>query len=324
MRGQFHTHFLDSPTGARLALRKLKAESHPKAIIMINHGMAEHAGRYHRFAEFMARRGFCVGVHDHRGHGHTTAPDAPRGVFGGWKKVMDDTRFIHDHLVETYGDLPVIVMGHSMGGVITANQMIAEHDSLAGVAIWNANLAMVNLTSVIRFLMWAEGLFKSAESESAIMHELTFKQFGKKIEGATTDRDWLSRIPKEVERYIDDPDSGWRASISLWRDFSHLVDRASADDLLDQVRKDFPIHLAGGGDDPATQGAKATKAYAAKLYNLRFSDVTMRIDPQGRHETLNDEGYEDAMADFASWASDTAEAFNARREPQEQTQPETD
>lgn len=319
MRGQFHTHFLDSPTGARLALRKLKAVGAAKGIIMVNHGMAEHAGRYLRFAEAMARENFCVGVHDHRGHGHTTAPDAPRGVFGGWQNVIDDSRFIHDQLVSEYGDLPVIVLGHSMGGVITANQMLAEHQSLAGVGIWNANLNMGSLVVIIRWLMRLESLFKDETAESDWMYNLTFKTFGKTIENARTDRDWLSRIPAEVDRYIDDPDAGWRATISLWRDFSVLVERASADDRLDMVRKDLPIHLAGGGADPATQNAKATRAFAARLYELQFSDVTLRIDPEGRHETLNDLGYEDAMADFASWADAAVDKFRTQSDSSTET-----
>ncbi|HCY56155.1 MAG TPA: alpha/beta hydrolase, partial [Oceanicaulis sp.] len=64
----------------------------------------------------------------------------------------------------------------------------------------------------------------------------------------------------------------------------------------------LPIHLAGGGADPATNNGKAVKILAGRLYNNRFTRVTMRHDPKGRHETLNDIGYEQAMSDFAGWA----------------------
>ena len=57
-------------------------------VVQINHGLAEHAARYARFADFLAARGFHVYAHDHRGHGATKAPDAPLGRFAddGWPR----------------------------------------------------------------------------------------------------------------------------------------------------------------------------------------------------------------------------------------------
>ena len=66
-----------SPSGATLKLYVMQAKASPRGVIQVNHGLAEHASRYARFAEAMAARGFHVYAHDHRGHGATTAPDAP-------------------------------------------------------------------------------------------------------------------------------------------------------------------------------------------------------------------------------------------------------
>ncbi|TIW63788.1 MAG: alpha/beta hydrolase, partial [Mesorhizobium sp.] len=82
-----------SPTGADLNLYVKQATAQPRAVVQINHGLAEHAARYARFADFLAERGFHVYVHDHRGHGATRAPDAPLGKFadadGGAKVIAD-------------------------------------------------------------------------------------------------------------------------------------------------------------------------------------------------------------------------------------------
>ena len=71
-----------SPSGATLHLYVTKAKAPPRGVIQINHGLAERAARYARFAETMAALGFHVYAHDHRGHGATVAPDAPPGIFG--------------------------------------------------------------------------------------------------------------------------------------------------------------------------------------------------------------------------------------------------
>ena len=84
---------LKSPSGATLNLYVREAAGPSRGVIQVNHGLAEHAARYARFADFMAEKGFATYAHDHRGHGHTTAPDAPLGSFAaedGYAKVIAD------------------------------------------------------------------------------------------------------------------------------------------------------------------------------------------------------------------------------------------
>ena len=47
---------LASPTGATLNVHARQAEGRPRAVVQVNHGLAEHAGRYARFADFLAAR----------------------------------------------------------------------------------------------------------------------------------------------------------------------------------------------------------------------------------------------------------------------------
>ena len=90
---EFQQSRLKSPTGADLALYTYEAETTPRGIVQINHGLAEYAGRYAPFAAYLASRGYHTIGHDHRGHGRTEAEDgAPRRFADkdGWIKVMDD------------------------------------------------------------------------------------------------------------------------------------------------------------------------------------------------------------------------------------------
>jgi alpha-beta hydrolase superfamily lysophospholipase len=47
----------------------------PQATVQITHGIAEHSGRYDRFARFLAAEGYVVYALDLRGHGETAGPD---------------------------------------------------------------------------------------------------------------------------------------------------------------------------------------------------------------------------------------------------------
>src|SRR5436190_1257786 len=115
---------LQSPTGATLAWRSEPAVGSERGILQISHGLAEHSARYGRFARFMSLQGFHVYAHDHRGHGVTQSSDAPFGRYaenGGPEKVVEDARAVTEMAKALHPGLPVILFGHSMGGLIALN-----------------------------------------------------------------------------------------------------------------------------------------------------------------------------------------------------------
>ncbi|MCC5994760.1 MAG: alpha/beta fold hydrolase [Oceanicaulis sp.] len=300
----FTPETLESPTRAKVRLRIAEAQGRARGVIQIHHGLAEHSGRYQRFAAYLSARGFHAAAFDHRGHGETTAPDAPRGVFAsrdGWSRVVADARAVEDHLRDRFENLPLILFGHSMGGVSAMTHAMARKGAVDGLAIWNANLAMGSRAGLIRAVLALESLFKKPASPSTWMEALTFKAWGRKFKDARTEFDWLSRLPGEVDAYIADPLAGWPASISMWRDLVEGTQRSEDEEALRLMPADLPIHLAAGGQDPVVDNGAAVKTLASRLHAARFTDVTMRFDPQGRHETLHDLGYEQAMSDFADW-----------------------
>src|ERR1041384_1491547 len=104
------------PSGALLYVYAKRPAGSVKAVVQINHGLAEHALRYERFAERLAEAGFGSYAHDHRGHGQTRAPDAPPGVYAstnGAAKLIADIDAVHDLIAEEHPNLPVIQFGHS-------------------------------------------------------------------------------------------------------------------------------------------------------------------------------------------------------------------
>jgi len=300
---------LDSPTGAVLNLLVKKAAGPARGVMQINHGLAEHAGRYARFASHLAAHGFHVYAHDHRGHGGTTAPDAPPRTFArgnGAEKVIADVLAVHDLIADEHPGLPVIVFGHSMGGLVALNFVARHSRHIAAAAIWNANFSAGAAERLARLILLWERFRLGSDMPSRLLPKLTFQAWGRQVAGRRTDFDWLSRDPTEVDAYIADPLCGWDASVSLWRDLFDLIFHGATDRNFADVRKELPFHLVGGDKDPATAGGRAVRDLDTRLRRMGFSEVTARIYPGTRHESLNEINRDQISSDFVDWLEQQA------------------
>ncbi|AOF89785.1 alpha/beta hydrolase [Sinorhizobium sp. RAC02] len=297
---------LKSPSGATLALRHEAARGEARGILLISHGLAEHSARYARFAAQMASQGFHVYAHDHRGHGFTTAPDAPLGQFAprdGVSRVLADMRTVRDHAVSRHSGLPVVLFGHSMGGLFALAFAEAHPSAIDGLAVWNSNLEPGLAGRLAQTVLAAERMLKGSDVPSGVLPRLTFDTWGKSITGRRTTFDWLSHDPAEVDAYIADPLCGFDVNVSMWIDiFAVTFYDASAAGLA-RLPKRLPIHLVGGAEDPATDLGRATLAFAERLKKSRLEDVTTIVYPGMRHETLNESPVlrDPAIEAFAGW-----------------------
>ncbi|MER8438897.1 alpha/beta hydrolase [Mesorhizobium sp. M1312] len=296
---------LRSPTGAELNLYVKRAEGRPLAAVQINHGLAEHAARYVRFATFLGERGFYVYAHDHRGHGATKAPDAPLGQFAqsnGGAKVIADVAAVHDLIAKEHPGLPIIVFGHSMGGLVALNFMLHHSNRLHAATIWNANFSAGLAGRAARIILAWEKFRLGSDMPSRMLPRLTFQAWGKAVPGHRTPFDWLSRDAAEVDKYIADPLCGWDASVSMWRDLFGFVFDGADDANFSGVRKTLPICLVGGERDPATDRGKAVGHLAGRLHRMGFSNLVSKVYAETRHEGLNEVNRHIIMDDFAAWA----------------------
>ena len=100
----------------------------PRAVVLLVHGLGEHASRYAHVAQHLLDWGFAVRAYDQRGHGESG------GARGGLSseallledlaEVVDDTRQRSLRLPRATADtevgklLPLILLGHSLGGLV--------------------------------------------------------------------------------------------------------------------------------------------------------------------------------------------------------------
>lgn len=249
----FRKTMVDGDGGAHIQLRSAVPDGRIRAVVQINHGMAEHSERYRRFARKLVGAGYAVYAHDHRGHGHTTAPRTPQGCFGpgGFDAVIGDVLRINDHVNALHDGVPVVVFGHSMGSIIGLNFALRHPDRVAALACWNAGVEAGLLAKASRVILGAEAMIRGRNRPSRIAPRLTFDAWNKVFKPNRTAFDWLSRDIAEVDAYVADPLCGFDCSSGLWLDLLAGVRFGADDRNLSVLPKDLPIHVMGGAKIPA-------------------------------------------------------------------------
>jgi alpha-beta hydrolase superfamily lysophospholipase len=108
-----------SGSHGRLFVRRWSVDS-PVRVVVIAHGIGEHSGRYQHVAQRFAHDGASVYAPDHAGHGRSG------GEFGHIDDVedlADDLGLVIGLAREENPGLPLVLVGHSLGGLITTRYL---------------------------------------------------------------------------------------------------------------------------------------------------------------------------------------------------------
>jgi alpha-beta hydrolase superfamily lysophospholipase len=127
--------------GRHIFWRSWSPDSGPaRAVIVLVHGLGEHSGRYDHVVARLVDAGYAAYAVDHRGHGRS---DGPRAFIEDMDNAVADVHTLIDRAVAAQPDLPVFMLGHSMGGLIALRYALGHQDRLAGLVL-SAALAEVN------------------------------------------------------------------------------------------------------------------------------------------------------------------------------------
>lgn len=135
--------------GGRLACRTWAGNGEPTHVVLLAHGYGEHAGRYGHVAAGLVDAGAVVHAVDHVGHGKS---EGERVVVTDFERVVDDLHAVDLRAREQHPGLPVVLVGHSMGGLIAARYAQRYGDTLTALVLsgplvgpWEAAPALLAL-----------------------------------------------------------------------------------------------------------------------------------------------------------------------------------
>lgn len=148
MRPMSTTETLPARDGTQLLVRRWEASGEPWATALIVHGLGEHSGRWDAVGARFAAAGIATESYDHRGHG---ASGGRRAHVERWTDLLDD---VDDRLVATRRpDLPAFLYGHSMGGLIVADDLLDGGRAAPDLAVHSSPALGDRLSPLLRSLV---------------------------------------------------------------------------------------------------------------------------------------------------------------------------
>jgi alpha-beta hydrolase superfamily lysophospholipase len=241
----------------------------PDRIVILVHGYGEHMGRYEHVAAALVDRGAAIYGPDHLGHGES---DGEQVLVTTFENVVDDLHAVVELARERHPGRPVVMVGHSMGGLI-ATRYAQRYGGLEALVLSGP---AVGLSVVITDWLAAPELPDDPIDVST-----------------------LSRDPAVGEAYANDPlvyHGGWK------RPTLEAFVAADAAIEADGGFGDLPTYYVHGEADEIVPLAVARPW----VHRLAGSDFTERIVPEARHEVFNETDQEETIGQVAAWIERTA------------------
>lgn len=272
---------------SQIMIRQWEPEEKAVACLHILHGLAEHSGRYTDFAKYMARNGVVVWAHDHRQHGESITHD-DIGIFDEtdtWEAVVEDVAVVQDHFVQSYPDMPMLMLGHSMGSLILRTYVQIHQTNLAGVIVMGSPSASIMLAKVgVVLAKFIESI--KPKKPSPFLDNLAIGSYNKSVKNPKTSSDWLSYDEVIVARFIEDPMSNYIYSPSFYGQLASGALMANNESMMKAFPK-VPTMFISGALDPSGQFGEGVRKIASAYKNLGIENEVLIMEDM-RHEILNE------------------------------------
>lgn len=273
-----------------------------RALVQIAHGVAEHGGRYGELAGFLAGHGYGVYAQDHMGHGKSVQ----NGIYGhfgdqdGWENVIQDMKNLSAIMRKKYPELPLLLVGHSMGSILTRCYIARGSSELAGAALIGPPgpnpMAGVGMRLAKRYC----GKKGAAQPGRELQH-LIFGSYNRRIDGPRSGNDWLTRDAAVVAAFDGDSECGFPLTNRGYYDMFTGMREVSSPKWAGQVRKTLPILILAGEEDPVGNYGKGPRKVAKTLTDAGVQDVGLKLYPGGRHEIFNELNRQEVFGDLLQW-----------------------
>lgn len=255
------THTWKNSKGEAFRVVTWKHEN-AKTLLLIHHGLGEHAGRYQSMADGLSGLSLSIASYDLRGHGESVGKWGDGGTLS---TMADDLVEIFPHLVEETGAEKVVLMGHSMGGATVALALTERGVFDSRIEAFLASAPAVQVT--------LGGVAKAKAAVGRVLNKISPTM----TLANTIDPTVISSDASEVRRYIEDPlvhdQISARLAISLLDDAPRALDAAGKIGL--------PTLLWHGQDDTLVD-IEGTRNLAKRI---GAADKTLHEFPHCRHET---------------------------------------
>lgn len=250
----------------------------PRAVILALHGGMAHAGDYVTPALYFREKGIATVSFDMCGHDGKKRVDIP-----GFDSFLDDGELFLQWVKNNYPGLPIFVMGHSMGALITSYlglERFPNDPDIKGFIF--SSPYYVNAVKVPKVLLWfSESLAKAVPKMKVPLGSLT------KV---------LTHDRAITARHLADEKDNIRATEVSVR-FANSLTRAQAGLPEKMPAWRYPLFAVLAGDDKLAD-ARATEAI---LKTIDADLLEYHFYPDNYHENFNETNRDLIFNDVLHW-----------------------
>lgn len=294
-------NFTTIPSGSISMSTAVLAPEHPKAVLVMIHGMAEHKERYFPFMEYLSSLGIASVTPDLRGHGATTPQKEERGYFGpkGPEILIQDTLQVVRWTRAQFPGIKVFLFGHSMGSMVVrcfCKRYDAEIDGLVVCGSPSADPRIGMGILVTRLFQ----LFKGSHYRSKRVAMIMFGRHERRFASEGMHNAWLCSNKAVVKAYNDDPDCGFKFTLNGHRTVMQLIQQTYVPKGWQVNNPGLPVHFVAGSEDACVDTVPKFARAVSFFRNRGYRSVTSKIYPGLRHEILNEIGCEEIWRDLGN------------------------
>jgi len=249
-------------------------EGEPKAILLVVHGLAEHSGRYMNVVNHLVPSGYAVYGIDHVGHGKSDGKRVYVERFQDYTKTLKN---YFDMIREWHPKKPIFLIGHSMGGLISAAYLLEHQDELSGAVLSGPSIKVPdNISKAIIFI----GKLLSMIIPKAGLIQL--------------DAEGVSRDPAVIDAYVNDSlVCTGKITARLGAELLKTMQRVTKN----ATKIKLPIMIVQGSDDKLVDPSGAQLFY--DLVGSR--DKTIKFYTGFYHEVFNEPEHEQVLNGVKTW-----------------------
>jgi alpha-beta hydrolase superfamily lysophospholipase len=244
-----------------------------RAVLVNLHGLGDHSGLYPSLAGYLPGQGVALYAFDMRGNGRSPGQ---RAYLSSWEEFRGDLQAFLGRVRETEPELPLFLLGNSLGGLVVLDYAIHHPQRLAGVI---AAAAPLGPLGVPKFLM-ALGRIMSR----------VWPRFSLNV---GMDLSGLARDPAVIEAVVADPLFHRRGTARLSTEVTTAIQRVRAM----AGRLSVPLLLLHGSEDRMVP-PDGSRAFFA---DVRHPDRQYREYPGAYHGLFADLDSAEVLADVARW-----------------------
>ncbi|MDO5732476.1 MAG: alpha/beta fold hydrolase [Eubacteriales bacterium] len=268
------------------------ADREPKAQLFYVHGMSEYRKHYEEMAEFFVSHGLRVFLFDLRGHGDSLV-QGKRGFFAyndGTDLILDDMQSMFTAMREGYEDLPIFLLGHSLGAMLSKAYLKRNPSDLSGL-ILSGSPAPERAINAKRFFLGLLSFFVP-DKPALVMSRNNAKRYLKKdmhVENPQERLSWLYCDQSQIESLLNDERTNFCFTYRALHDVCTLIKEIYARDEWMITQKNLPILFVTGQDDICARvESGGIEQQMKQLRSKGYESIEARFYAHSRHQVLRD------------------------------------